>query len=531
MAELAIKFEPFGPEPAAIERMRAALLRNRSLHDFLGEVESRLLTFELVDKHEQKREGPAAPDSYRATFFDYTNNRTVVAEARLDEGAEPQFFELGTQPPPSPEEFEAAVEIVRDDSELGAFLRRQAATIYPPMPPLLDNEGPDGRSQRTLAVGLMPRGGDEPLRHQIVGVNLIDHTIQRFDEHAPPTAVAHNPICGLPYAGQSTVSRGTPGQAWVTVSQGNTVLWRLLVVRPAASSGTRSSAIEVRFADYRGKRVLYRAHVPILNVLYDGNACGPYRDWQWQEGMFEATGADPVPGFRLCPTPAQTIIDSGNDNGIFAGVAVYAEADDAVLVSELEAGWYRYISQWRFNVDGTIRPRFGFSAVQSSCVCSVHHHHPYWRFDFDIETAGNNLVREFNDPPIFPGTNWHTKHFEIKRYRDPARDRRWRIENAATGAGYTLIPGANDGFADVYGRGDVWILRYHGAELDDGHNQTTGPPGTTEADLDQFVNGEVVLNSDVVVWYAAHVTHDVGAEPPGTFGHWCGPDLEPHNWK
>ena len=52
----------------------------------------------------------------------------------------------------------------------------------------------------------------------------------------------------------------------------------------------------------------------------------------------------------------------------------------------------------------------------------------------------------------------------------------------------------------------------------------------TEANLDGFVNGEPINDHDVVVWYAGHVTHDVGAEPPGVFGHICGPDLKPVNW-
>jgi hypothetical protein len=316
----------------------------------------------------------------------------------------------------------------------------------------------------------------------------------------------------------------------VTVSQGGTVLWRFQVVRPAVSSGLRGSGVELRYVDYRGKRVLYRAHVPILNVLYDAPPCGPYRDWQNSEDGFQATGSTPVPGFRLCSSPAQTILDSGNDSGNFRGVAIYVQGEEVVLVSELNAGWYRYISQWRLHVDGTIRPRFGFSAVQNSCVCTRHIHHPYWRFDFDIRTAGNNVVREFNDPPIIAGWNWHTKHFEIKRYRDPSRKRRWRVEHAGSGKGYDLIPGVDDGMADSYGRGDVWILRYRGTELEDGHNSTTGPPGTTEADLDKFVNGEVVEKADVVLWYAAHIPHDVAAEPPGHFGHWSGPDLVPHKW-
>ena len=79
------------------------------------------------------------------------------------------------------------------------------------------------------------------------------------------------------------------------------------------------------------------------------------------------------------------------------------------MVSEMEAGWYRYISEWRLHTDGTIRPRFGFGAVTSLCVCTRHHHHAYWRLDFDIRTAGNNIVREFNDPPLIGSSNWHAK--------------------------------------------------------------------------------------------------------------------------
>jgi len=144
--------------------------------------------------------------------------------------------------------------------------------------------------------------------HEIVGVSMTAREILRFGPtergRAPGMAAAHNPICGLPYAAQQTISHA-PGSVWVTASQGTTTLWRFLVVRPAASSGTNGSGIELRYVDYRGKRVLYRAHVPILNVKYNGNACGPYRDWQDQEGMIQAVGADVAPGFRLCNARAK----------------------------------------------------------------------------------------------------------------------------------------------------------------------------------------------------------------------------------
>ena len=103
--------------------------------------------------------------------------------------------------------------------------------------------------------------------------------------------------------------------------------------------------------------------------------------------MVNATGTDVAPGFRLCPSPATTILDTGSDTGNYLGTAIYVKGQEVVLVSEMQAGWYRYISEWRLHTDGTIRPRFGFTAVKSSCVCNVHHHHAYWRFDFDIRTA------------------------------------------------------------------------------------------------------------------------------------------------
>jgi Cu2+-containing amine oxidase len=268
--------------------------------------------------------------------------------------------------------------------------------------------------------------------------------------------------------------------------------------------------------------VLFRAHAPILNVQYE-ELCGPFRDWSWEEGRIQANGTDVAPGIRRCPNPAQTILESETDEGNFLGVAIYRQGQEMVLVSEMEAEWYRYISEWRLHDDGTIRPRFGFSAVRNSCVCNAHHHHVYWRFDFDIGTAENNVVREFNSPPIVPPDNWHTFQFEAKRRRNPERSRRWRVINAETDDAYTLIPGADDGVADAFGRGDVWILRFHDGQIDDGVPRLTLP---AEAQLDRFVNGEDVHRQDVVIWYAAHFTHDVEEE----VGHYVGPVLRPTQW-
>ena len=76
-------------------------------------------------------------------------------------------------------------------------------------------------------------------------------------------------------------------------------------------------------------------------------------------------------------------------------------------------------------------------------------------------------------------------------------------------------------------RGDVWLLRYRGTEIDDG-SVATGPRAW--AGLDAWQNWEPLSGYDVVVWYGAHFSHDIAAEPPGSHGHIVGPDARPVNW-
>lgn len=527
--EIKVTIKPFGPSTEKLASVGSALMRRAAVREHLG-AKARLLYVEAID--DEKRYRPKPPSRFRATIYDASRQCTVIAEGSLDARRSVTITESATPPPPSEEEFAAAVRLVERNAEFGAQVKSGALEPYQPIPPVHLAEIGDGRFERRIAVGLLPRDGGA--RHEIVGVDLGRRRVHRFEERAPAVAHPRNAsLCGVPHAaGQATASKGTAGQGWVTIKQAGQTVWRFLAVRPAASSGTNGSGIELRCVDYRGKRVLHRAHAPILNVKYTGDTCGPYRDWQYQEGMIHAVGSNPVPGFRLCTSPAQTVMDTGSDQGNFLGVGVYAAGDEVVLVSELEAGWYRYISEWRFGMDGTIRPRFGFAAVESQCVCNVHHHHVYWRFDFDIHTADHNRVLEFNDPPLPGQPKWTTTKFEVRRDRDPGRGRKWRIENTTNRAAYDIIPHHDDGVAASapdapFGRGDVWILRYHANEIDDG-TVAIGPP--YQAQLDAWVNGEAVSDHDVVVWYAAHFSHDVTEMHAAQHGHILGPDLRPLRW-
>lgn len=529
---------PSGPSAEQLEETGRRVLQHDDVRKTVGREKYRLLGIEALEPEgrEKAKAKFREPDLFRATIYDYGADRTVVVEGRIEDLGNLTVTETAHQPPVTDEEFREAVDFLNthpDVADVAEAIAEGRWSVYRPMPSLVDVQEVDGRTRRVIAVGFYDR--NRKRSEEILGVEIGRNRLHRFDQRAPEGSRPHsNSICGAPSsAGEPTASKGTAGQVWVTVKQGRKTLWRFLAVRPAASSGLRGSGVELRFVDYRGKRVLYRAHVPILNVRYDRDACGPYRDWQWQEGRIQANGTNVAPGFRLCTSPAKTIMETGSDIGNFLGVGIYVEGQEVVLVSEMEAGWYRYISQWRLHANGTIRPRFGFAATDSPCVCNVHHHHAYWRFDFDIITAGNNRVLEFNDPPIIQNKNWHEKHFEIRRARDPAHKRKWRIENIASGSAYDVVPRPEDGIATQqsdwpYGRGDVWVLRYHGSEIDDGFNSTTSP--NSDAKIDQWVNGEAVVGQDVVVWYGAHFTHDVAHQNPAQHGHVVGPDLVPVNW-
>ncbi len=147
----------------------------------------------------------------------------------------------------------------------------------------------------------------------------------------------------------------------------------------------------------------------------------------------------------------------------------------------------------------------------------------------------NNEVREFNAPPLFPPNNWHTFQFESRRLRRPDLSRRWQVRNTQTGDAYDLIPGANDGVADPFAPRDFWVLRFNENQFDDGisaaPSQAELSQANAPADIGRFINGESVLNQDVVVWYAAHFSHDVHEdEGNGHVGHIVGPALRPVQW-
>lgn len=541
-SSLELKVVPWGPTQTDVDAAIARAERNPAVQNLLKGAKYRQIDFTFIETG-GKTSVSVPPTRFRIGFYDYTNDRMIVADGDFA-GKEPIIVnEDYYQPTPNDAEFNAAIALLEKDARFASLLKKGTLNLFHPMPDITVLEG---TTERLVNIGLDAR--DTTGQNEVVSVSFKRGEVIRYDSGAPPASRAVPEACGIPNAGQATTSNGTAGQAQLTVMQNGGTIWEMLVIRPSASSGTRKSGIEVRDVKYRGKSVLKRGHVPVLNVQYAGGQCGPYRDWQWQEDMFQTPDSgntDIAPGIRIVADgqTATTALESGNDTGNFRGVAIYQQnvgfGPEIVLVTEMQAGWYRYIMEWRFAPDGTIRPRYGFGATDNSCVCFVHHHHAYWRFDFDIVQPNNKVFRVERGRKFL--TPISTELFENKNIQT---NKSILIQNSAGDEAYALVPNITDGVVDTFGRHDLWVLRYKFVsggtnlqnEIDDGFNLTTSPNSFIQ--IDSFANNESVVNEDVVVWYGAHFVHDDTEnllDPDRTARvisgeHVVGPDLRPVRW-
>src|SRR5215210_3421578 len=140
--DLRIEIERFGPGPETIDEVSEAALKHRSVQKYLKGTRHRLLSVRLLDPAvEGKPDEPLPPDRYRATIYDYTNNRVVLATGSLDDiKGSMEVSEAGYQPLPSRDEFDEAVEVLLEDEDLGPAIREERLAPYRPMPPLIEDE-------------------------------------------------------------------------------------------------------------------------------------------------------------------------------------------------------------------------------------------------------------------------------------------------------------------------------------------------------------------------------------------------------
>lgn len=305
-------------------------------------------------------------------------------------------------------------------------------------------------------------------------------------------------------------------------------IWELSVLPPRHSSGPNGSGVEIRDVYYRGRMVMKRGHVPILNVKYE-QGCNCFRDWQDSEVRFIADNPISTPNWIAESTPGTvaTMCDVAPDNcsggfcqdvGSFNGVAVERFDNFLRLTTHMSAGWYRYTMKWELHEDGTIKPLFGFTSTGTSCTTNPRRHHAFWRFDFDIEGAENDYIVEHHPTEgeiVFETEDtrsWGDNFYGNEEDHDAVMA--WTVMDTQTERGYRLTPSEADLLTpmnprtgnpalDNFAKEDAVVARYDASEIDDGRwgceAQFTGGTGAV-------VDGEDVYDEDVVLWYRSGVT-------------------------
>lgn len=274
--------------------------------------------------------------------------------------------------------------------------------------------------------------------------------------------------------------------------------------------------LEVWFADFQGRRVLWRGTQPFALVPYHGGSP------TFKDGFDTHCGGA---GFTALKHNSP---NAWNGPPFYASVdtdAVVVETEPAddfnpahlVISAKFQCGWYQYVHSWEFNSDGVITPRVAMGGhLHPSKPDVAHVHHMYFRIDLDIDGQFPHDVVEvfnhnnFNQPG---GDKWDLIPKQGKLLANPDTARKWRVRNtvskndAGEFKGYEIELPRMAG-RDKYSTGDVWVTVYRG----DGVQQGEGIGlNCTDKELDTvYAVGplDTVAGNDIVLWLVVRAHHE-----------------------
>ena len=204
------------------------------------------------------------------------------------------------------------------------------------------------------------------------------------------------------------------------------------------------SGLEVWWADFQGRRVMWRGSAPFAIVPYhhpntNGEPPGPH--FSYKDGVDTQCGGAPFRalqhGAPNSGAPWQSAaFDAADDTD--AVVVTVTPADDfnparLTITAKFQCGWYQYVHSWEFDSYGSIHPRVAMGGMLNpNCPTKAHFHNFYFRIDLDIDGQFPHDVCEIfnhnslNDPP---GDKWDPVPNQTKLLANPDTARKWRVRN------------------------------------------------------------------------------------------------------
>ncbi|MEV6759409.1 copper amine oxidase [Streptomyces sp. NPDC051105] len=241
------------------------------------------------------------------------------------------------------------------------------------------------------------------------------------------------------------------------------------------------------------------------------------------------------------------------------GNRVYQQQGKDLLVYTVnKVGWYEYMTEWRFQDDGTVNMNVGATGSLSPgdydagdgrgwpigkgahAYATSHSHNVFWKLDFDLDGSSKSRIEQYDSVVSAPAhgqqapTNKTTRTNVTKELAGDYKNMRWwRVVSTAGknkdghARSYEIVPGASNKYpGHGFTKHDVYFTQYDKCELFASNNPgcANGHPKT----VDQWVNGQTLTNP--VVWVNVgfhHIARDEDQQPMPV--HWQGFSLAPRD--
>ncbi|MEU6367943.1 copper amine oxidase [Streptomyces sp. NPDC046931] len=242
------------------------------------------------------------------------------------------------------------------------------------------------------------------------------------------------------------------------------------------------------------------------------------------------------------------------------GNKVYqAQGKDLLIYTVNKVGWYEYITEWRFQDDGTVNMNVGATGSLSPldydagdgrgwpigkgarAYATSHSHNVFWRLDFGLDGSSRNHVEQYDSrvsPPARGAqapSNKTTRTNITKELAGDVRNMRWWRVVSDTGKNkdgharsYELVPGASTKYLGrEFTRHDPYFTEYDRCEQFASDNLGNCGRGAGKS-VDKWVNGQTLTHP--VVWVNVgfhHIARDEDQQPMPV--HWQGFSIAPRD--
>lgn len=237
-------------------------------------------------------------------------------------------------------------------------------------------------------------------------------------------------------------------------------------------SATRFDGLALTDVSYNGVKVFDRISVPVMNVFYDNNVCGPY--------------VDRIGGSSYTYESPQEF----TQNGVrWLSIGLTDRIGNYIITQMF------YMSE---NGD------FDAHMFSRGLQCNIRHDHfPFWRIDFDIEGESNDVVRRATSGGMVNMTN------EFSLSATAAVNHGWEVRDSVTGDSVTID--FDDGSFNIGGT-VVPETTYQQNKVFGRQFRTSERTWQGGASTNLFGDeGENI--SDLVLWYSGYMPHTPAEGP------------------